>query len=209
VSDCTEIPGRADPSAMEPTEGAGRAARGGDPIRALLDRPIAPGDLDANTAAVAAPLAAAPLRSRSLVRFRLSGEPFAFDTRAAARVVPPRAVHRVPHRGDERFAGIANVGGELLLVARLDRVLGLAAPPAGGAGRRLVVFGGEGRRWAFEVDAVDGVERHDEAEFLAPPATVARAADTCTVALLPLADGTRLAVLDHERIARALERSVR
>lgn len=181
----------------------------GERVRTLLARPLPDAELDENTRLVAAAPPAAVRAMATLLVLTLCGERLAFDTRLAARVVPVRTVRRIPHRSGEVFAGFANVGGELLLVARLERMLGLAGEPEGGPSRRMITVGGEGKRWAFTVDRVEGVRRFDEATFLPPPTTVARAVDGCTVALVPDADGRRIAVLDAGRIASGLERSLR
>lgn len=210
--DWTPASGRVDGSPMDPgpTE-TGKApddARA-ERVRSLLARPLAEAELDENTRTVAASPPVAGRATSTLIVFGLCGETLAFDTRFAARVVPVRTVRRIPHRSGEVLAGFANVGGELLLVARLERLLGLEGEPADGPARRMITVGAEGKRWAFAVDRVDGVRRFDEATFLPPPSTVARAIDGCTVALVPDGDGPRVALLDAGRIASGLERSLR
>lgn len=178
-------------------------------VKSLLSRPLPAADLDENTRAIAAPPPAEVRDSASLLVFALCGERLAFDTRFACRVVPRRTVRRIPHRSGETLAGFANVGGELMLVARLERMLGLTGDLAEGPARRLVTVGGEGQRWAFAVDRVEGVRRFDESRFLPPPTTVARAVDGCTIALVPDGDGPAISLLDAGRIAGGLERSLR
>jgi chemotaxis-related protein WspD len=195
-------------SARESREQAGDAARA-ERVRSLLARPLPEAELDENTHAVAAASPAEVRATATLLVFALCGETLAFDTRFAARVVPVSAVRRIPHRSGEVLAGIANVGGELLPIARLERMLGLAGEPVDGPDRRMVTVGGEGRRWAFAVDRVHGVHRRDESTFLPPPTTVTRAVDGCTIALVPEPDGRRIALLDAGRLASGLERSLR
>jgi chemotaxis signal transduction protein len=206
--DCTPETGRTDGLPMEPAPETNAAARG-ERVRSLLARPLPESELDENTRAVAAAPPAASRATATFLCFSLCGESLAFDTRFAARVVPVRTVRRIPHRGGEVLAGLANVGGELLPVARLERMLGLVGEPVEGPARRMIMVGGEGSRWAFAVDRVDGVRRFDEATFLPPPSTVARAVDGCTIALLPGPDGRSIALLDAGRIASGLERSLR
>lgn len=181
----------------------------GERVRSLLSRPLPASELDENTRAIAAPPPAAVGDTATLLVFTLCGERLAFDTRFACRVVPVRAVRRIPHRSGDVLAGFANVGGELMLVARLERMLGLSGEAGEGPARRMVTVGGEGQRWAFAVDRVEGVRRFDEATFLPPPTTVARALDGCTIALVPDGDGPPISRLDVGRIASGLERSLR
>jgi chemotaxis-related protein WspD len=195
-------------SAPESREEAGDAHRAGR-VRSLLARPLPEAELDENTRIVAAPPPAEVRATATLLVFTLCGESLAFDTRFAARVVPVRTVRRLPHRSGDVLAGFANVGGELVLVARLERMLGLADDPVEGPARRMVIVGGDGQRWAFAVDRVDGVRRCDESTFLPPPTTVARAVDGCTIALVPEAGGRPIALLDAGRVASGLERSLR
>lgn len=210
--DWTPAAGRVDGLPMDPgppETGKARDDTRAERVRSLLARPLPEVELDENTRTVAAMPPAAVRATATLIVFGLCGETLGFDTRFAARVLPVRTVRRVPHRSGDVLAGLANVGGELLLVARLERMLGLEGPPADGPARRMITVGGEGKRWAFAVDRVDGVRRFDETTFLPPPTTVARAIDGCTVALVPDGDGGRIALLDAGRIASGLERSLR
>lgn len=186
-------------------------------MRALLDRPLSAEDLRANTALVAAKVEGDSGALRSILVFRVGAERLALDATSAHRVVPRTGVRRIPHRTNERFAGIASVGGELTLVARIDVALGIAAagaralPPAPGAlargaaatdaaagtapgdgaerSGRFIVVGDAASRWAFAADLVEGVCRVPESSLLPPPATVRHAADGCTVHLVPIAGG--------------------
>ncbi len=212
--DCTSRAGPVDGFAMDSDPAnhakAGEEVRAGR-LRSLLGRPLPEADLDEHTRTVAAAPPAAARATATLLVFLLCGEALAFDTRFATRVVPVRTVRRIPHRSGDVLAGLANVGGELVPVARFDRMLGLAGEPAGAevATRRMIVVGSEGNRWAFTVDRVEGVRRYDDATFLPPPTTVARALDGCTIALVPEADGRRLALLEAGRIGAGFERCLR
>lgn len=181
----------------------------GERVKSLLSRPLPDAELDENTRAIAAVPPGEVRERATLLVFARCGERLAFDTRFACRVVPVRTVRRIPHRSGEVLAGFANVGGELLLVARIERMLGLSGEPVDGPARRLVTVGIEGQRWAFEVDRVEGVRRFDEAAFLPPPTTVSRAVDGCTIALVPDGDGPSISLLDAGRIASGFERSLR
>ncbi|MDZ4828757.1 MAG: chemotaxis protein CheW [Phycisphaerae bacterium] len=181
------------------------AATTSERLRSLLARPIPPEELDENTRSVAAPAGRRQRFARPILVVQLGPELLGLDVGLARRVVRVAKTHRIPHRTHDAFGGIANVGGELVLVARLDRLLGLDHAGDESA-RRMVVLGDERRPWVVVVDRVEGVRRFDAEQFLTAPATVARALDGMTEALAPLDDNAFVSILDSSRLARGLER---
>lgn len=176
-------------------------------LRTLLARPIGDAELDENTRVVAAPPKSRDRSARVALVARLADERIAFDVGFARRVTAVSPPHRVPHRMHDAFAGIASVGGDLMLVARLERLFDLPRGAVEPGERRFVVLGEEGRAWAVEVDRVEGVRRFDASQILAPPATVGRALDGLTESLVEVHDGASLiSLLSTDRLKRALER---
>ena len=179
-------------------------------MRALLDRALPEEDLRANTELVASRGESRRTQMRSVLVFDIGEERLGIDAEESHRVVPCSPVRRVPHRTNEVFAGIANIGGELTLVAAAGAALGV---PAGDRQTHFVVVGQQGSRWAFAVDRVEGVRRIDAAATLPPPATVRHAADGCTkyLADIPPLDGRAhaiVSVLDGARLAALFARSL-
>lgn len=179
-------------------------------LRVLLQRPLPPEELVENTRMVGAPAEERDRLNATLLVASLGSERLAIDVRFARRVLPPRTIHRVPHRSSDLFAGICNVQGELLPVARLERVLAIGDAGDGAAAdpseRRMVVLGDATAAWVVTMDRIEGIRRFDAATFVAPPATVARALDGVTDALVPLEQGAFAARLDPTKLARALAR---
>ena len=184
-------------------------------MRTLLDRALSPSEIESNTALVAAPLESRTGAVRSILVFTVGGERLAVEARGAHRVVELSSVRRIPHRINEVFAGIANIGGELTLVARIDAALGFqSTAPA----TQFVVVGEPSNRWAFAVEHIEGVRRIEDARMLAPPTTLRHAFDGCTVALIELdaatsdvgASGnpTLVSILDESRLATLFARSL-
>jgi chemotaxis signal transduction protein len=187
-----------------------RERAGIERMRALLDRPLSAQELAANTSAVAARAEARMGRTRSVLAFTVGGERLALEAEDAARVVPLSPVRRVPHRTNAVFAGLANIGGELTLIARAGEALGIAA---GATQTHFIVIGRPGERWAFAVDSVEGVRRVEESRTLPPPATIRHAADGCTKYLAPIAsrtgaDAPLVSVLDVARLSALFARSL-
>ncbi len=181
-----------------------------DRMRALLDRPLTPEELAANTALVSAPAAERGGGTRGLLVFSLGSERLGLDAAHAHRVVPVSSIRRVPHRTNAVFAGIANIGGELTPVARAGAALGV---PVAVEPSRFIVIGPPHARWAFGVDAVEGLRRFDPSRTLPPPATVRHAADGCTEALVEIAsrDGngsSLVSILDAARLSALFARSL-
>ena len=160
----------------------------------LLARPLTEADLDRATAALAAPLEERSRARVSLLTVRAGGEVLAIAAREAAKVVPPAPVHRVPHRSNSIFRGIANHDGELLLCMSIEHALGLPAPAKREGGALVVAELGR-ERWAFQVDTVFGVNDVDEGNLRAPPMTLSAAKSGCARALARIDEGEAL-VLD-------------
>lgn len=185
-------------------------------MRALLDRPIGPEELAANTALVAARPAGEAQRTRGVLLFRIGAERLGIEAESAHRVVRSSPVRRVPHRSNAVFEGLANIAGELTPVASLAAALGLEAlgvegggVEGGGARTHFVVIGPPAARWGFAVDSVEGVRSIDAARTLPAPATVRHAADGCTKFLAAVGEPGRestVAVLDAERVAALFAR---
>lgn len=179
-------------------------------MRALLDRPLPAEDLEANTELVSLRAEARRAEMQSILVFELGEERLGLEADESHRVVPCSAVRRVPHRTNAVFAGIANIGGELTLVAHAGSALGVQQ---GGAQTHFVVVGAQGARWAFAVDRVEGVRRIDRASTLPPPTTVRHAADGCTKYLAEITPreggaGSLVGVLDAARLAAVFARSL-
>ena len=161
---------------------AAPAAQEGRGLAELMSRPLSDADLDRATAELAAPLEARSRARRSLLAFRRGAELFGVPAVDAAKVVSATQVHRVPHRTNAVFRGIANHEGELLLVVSLEAALGL--PPHELPERRVMVVLGTGRdRWAFEADMIEGVLDVPANAFRAPPVTVTASRSGCVGAL--------------------------
>jgi chemotaxis signal transduction protein len=179
-------------------------------MRALLDRPLSDADLRANAEIVAVQAEARRRRMASVLVFEIGEERLGIAAEESHRVVPCSVVRRVPHRTNDVFAGIANIGGELTLVAHAGRAFGI---DAGAMQTHFVVIGDAGARWAFAVDRVEGVRRMDADAALPPPATVRHAGDGCTRAIAEIAplDGRASALvglLDTARVAALFSRSL-
>jgi len=166
-----------------------------DGLDALLSRPLSEADLDRATAELAVPIDLREGSRLSVLAVRAGGELVAVPAAEACRVIAPTAVHRVPHRSNAVFLGIANHDGEILLCASIEAALGLA-PRAADAPPGAFVVAEHGReRWAFGVDAVVGVVDVAESALRSPPLTVSAARSGC-VRTLARIEGGEAIVLD-------------
>jgi chemotaxis-related protein WspD len=152
-------------------------------------------------------------RSHTVAEARLDAIERVSLTAANAReVVEPTTLHRVPHRGDRRFLGLANVRGEILPVADLAELLEMPTLPAsGGAQRtagRLLVIERAGEAWVLPVPEIDGIHRADLGTLQTPPVTVELGRAAFTSGVLETPDGP-IAVLDEETLWYALQRICR
>ncbi|MFM1868537.1 MAG: hypothetical protein RL591_1945 [Planctomycetota bacterium] len=181
-------------------------------MRRLLDRPLSASDLEENTRLVAQRVQETRGTDQgvsSILVFRVGAERLALNAEATHRVVPISPARRVPHRSNEVFAGVANIGGELLLVARLGAALGLSLHEKPS---HFIVIGGAGARWAFAADVVEGVRRIRCAELVPPPTTVRHAIDGCAQSIYREANAAHgqalLTVLDSVKLCALFARSI-
>jgi chemotaxis-related protein WspD len=150
---------------------------------------------------------------RSVIIFRVGTEWLALPTAVFAEIAEPRQIHSLPYRRDGTLLGIVNVRGELLICFSLAKLLDHDAAPASqhtsgtAARQRLLVVGRDDRRVAFPVDEVHGVHRYSTHELSEPPATVAKASSTYTLAMLTWRDGT-VGYLDGALLLTGLDRSL-
>lgn len=95
-----------------------------------------------------------------LLHFDLAGERYALETSLVLGVVRAAQSRRVPG-APQSFAGVINLHGEVLPVADLSALFGLA-PRADAAGN-AVILGRERPDLAVLVDVATGIETHDAA----------------------------------------------
>lgn len=162
---------------------------GDDGLDALLARPLSDAELDRATAELATPLEHRRGQRTSLLAARAGGELVAIAATSATKVIGAASIHRVPHRSNAVFLGIANHDGELLLCASIEAALGLAPRPDGTRPAAFIVAESGRERWAFGVDAVVGVVDVGEDALRSPPMTVTAARSGCVRALARLDEG--------------------
>ncbi len=153
---------------------------------------------------------AAPTRTSALI-FRIGLEWLALPSAAFQEVAERRPVHSLPHRRQGIVLGLVNVRGELLICVMLNRVLGLEDTASHTAPRanyeRLLVANWDAQRLVFPVEEVLGLHRFDAQELQAPPASVARAAQTFTEGIFAWR-GRTVGYLDADSLFATLNRSL-
>jgi len=190
-----------------------RSARSGlDAMGRLLDRALSAEDLALQTREVAASVEPEQGDLASVLVVEVGGERFGLPGSLVRRVVPPAAVHRIPHRSNSVLRGLCNLGGQLLLTGSLEALMELA-PASGSAAatRRMLILADPAGAWAVEVDRVHGVVMVERTQFRDPPATVRAARDRFSDRLFPdpsATGGDRIALLDAERLLQGLARSL-
>jgi chemotaxis-related protein WspD len=144
---------------------------------------------------------------RSAVVFRIAGEWLALPAPLFSEITAPRPVHSMPHRRDRAVRGIVNVRGELLVCVSLAAALGIDGEAGAGGAARLAALQRERERFAFTADEVAALHRHDDADLLPPPATVAHARAAYTRGLFVWQDRP-VALLDEQLLFYTLNRSL-
>lgn len=135
---------------------------------ALLEAEPAAGDIAEATRHVARAKAVAAENTQSVVIFRIGPEWLALPTAVVREIAGRRPIHALPHRRDGIVLGLANIRGQLMVCAALERVLGLEGGGAAREGRMLVTAQGAAGT-VYPVDEVFGVQRFAAAELVAVP----------------------------------------
>ena len=175
--------------------------------RDLLDVEL-PADHLANwTAHVARPKPPLEAAALALVVFRIGDEWLALPSALFQEITNPSMIHSMPHRRNGVVQGLVNVRGELLACVSLRAVLNLPDPPAPPVGGRFMVMQREGHRLVCPVDALHGMARFSQHQQMPVPATLAKAAATYTLALLPWQQRT-LGLLDDQLLFYTINRSL-
>ncbi len=190
-----------------------------DATRRLLERPLGPEELEAQTREVARVLEEDACDRTSILVVECGGERIGLPGSLVRRVSGPSPVHRVPHRSNAVLKGIVNLGGQLSLVGDLVALLELPRPAgakAGDAGRdrRMLLLGESPEQWVVEVDRVLGVLRLESARLESPPVTIRAARDHHSEHLVDLREGEvaggsgRIAVLGADKLLAGFRRSL-
>lgn len=177
----------------------------------LFQRAAPPEYLEEWTRQIADAGEAAATETVSLVIFRVGPEWLALDAHDVIEIVDPRPIHRVPHRTNRLFLGIANIRGELELCISLRELLGIEAPAAvekdAAASQRLIVAEHNQSCWVFPVDEVEGVHRVPVNEMKGLPHTVEKSPRYYSRAIVSR-DEKRIGVIAETRLFPALERTL-
>ncbi len=175
--------------------------------RSLFDRPVPAGYQQQWTEIIAREKKAETAELISVIVFRVTHEWLALKTRYFQEITSERVVHSVPHRTNDVFRGLVNIGGELLFCASAAAVLGVANeaadPTAQQKLRRMAVVKKEGRRFAFEVDEVLGVYRVAPGLMHKVPATLSKSTMVLTRGIFTLED-KKIGFLDEDAFLNCL-----
>lgn len=105
--------------------------------------------------------------------FRVGNLWLGLPTNSVVAIADRAPLHSIPHRQDDVVLGLVPVNGEIVIAIALPALLaqGQSAPPEhvarGGYARRVVVAA-RGRRVAFDVDEVRGVQRFFRVQLADP-----------------------------------------
>ena len=184
------------------------------PAAQLLDRDVPESYVREWTEIVAAEQQVVETNFKSVLIFRIGSEWLALPTSVIKEIGQRPAVHRLPHRSGGVVQGIVSVRGEVLVCVALEALLGLhetlrEAPLGSQVGKeRLIVCDVNGDRLAFVVSAVHGVHRYLPRNLRDIPATVARAAATYSIGILPWKADQTVGCLDAELVFYALNKGL-
>jgi chemotaxis-related protein WspD len=179
---------------------------------ALLDRDVSDRDPGEHTRHFAQVDSAEERGTDSVVIFRIGAEWLALSTSIVKEVAGLRPIHSIPHRRGA-ILGVANVRGELVVCVALDRLLGVAwseeatDSPGRVVHRRLLVLRRGDVRAVCPAEEVHGIHRLHPSELQEVPATVGKAGDRHSKAIVRW-QGRSVGVLDDDLVFQSLRRSL-
>ncbi len=178
----------------------------------FLDRPLPEGYLGEMSTLLAESDQAKNLgKSFSVVVCEVEQQLFALETKAVLEVTEPRNVHRIGQRTGRVFLGVVNIHGQLELCASLKGLLKISSGTGAVSGvslqPRMVLVEFAGQRWVFPVDAVHGVQRFDDTDVFAVPAT-ARHDEGSLVSQVLKWNERRVGMLDIQKAISSLDKNL-
>lgn len=174
--------------------------------RALLDQPVAPGQLAEWTAFVAQAREESRRSPLSAGVFRLGNEWLALPTPVFHEIVPAAAIRRLPHQKEGVLLGLSCIRGEIHLCVSLEALLGVA--PAQEAAAFFCVIGDGAGLWVFPAHEVAGIHRYAASQVQPVPAATGAGLNLFSRGILDCA-GRPAGLLDEGMLLHALERSIR
>lgn len=171
--------------------------------RRVLDREVSEAFQDSINWSEYALADAPVMQTKSLLVFRLGADWFCLSTERVREIVPPSAVHPVPHRLKKGFQGLVNVRGEVHPCVDLRVLLG-CGPAAKEKGiPRMILILDQGACYAFLADEVDNLLAVDVDSISSPPVSVEKAVPCYTSGMVRWA-GKDLAILDEDLLMYSL-----
>jgi chemotaxis-related protein WspD len=147
--------------------------------------------------------------SDSVIVFRLETELFAFPASIFLEIEEAKDIHKIPHKTDGIFLGLANIKGELQLCFSLKEFLGIEKSGASAESHknRFLVILRDDCSWVFPADEVLGIYKYETKDVQNIPATVSKAGANYTKNVFKL-EGKTIGLLDDELIVYALKRRI-
>lgn len=155
----------------------------------------------------------------SVLIFRLGVEWLALSATLFREVTPITVIHRLPHRSNQIFLGLANVRGELLLCISLRHLLGLDRIDSTlkNSGKtinfspvvyqRTIVIEKSGNSWVFEADEIYGIHRVNSEDLRNVPAVNTKSTRAYTQAIIKW-ENRSINLLDDELLFYTLDRRI-
>lgn len=149
----------------------------------------------------------------SVVIFRLEREWLALSTHLFAEIADCRLIHRLPHRTNNIFLGVANLRGQLRLCVALHNLLEIEQPSVLKLSdiqkvyKRMISIQQKGQNWVFPVSEVHGILRCDSTILQNVPVTVSKSTANYLKGVIRW-EGRDVGYLDEELLLESLKRSI-
>jgi chemotaxis-related protein WspD len=181
--------------------------------RSLLDNAADPAYINDWTELVANEREDFSESSDSVLVFRLEKEWFAFPAVVFREIDEPKDIHKIPHKTDDVFLGLANIKGELQLCFSLKSFLGIEGTLENSGNfqdshkRRFMTLERDNYSWVFPADEILGIYKYEIHDVQNVPSTVSNARANYTKNVFVL-EGKTIGLLDDELIIYALKRRI-
>jgi len=144
--------------------------------------------------------------------FRVGNEWLSLPAGAVDAIAEHKTIHRLPHGNNKLIAGLANIGGEILVCYSMEAALAIKKQTVHEHKspkkffRRFMVIKLGGNRYVFSVDEVRGMTRYDPTSLKCPPDTISDVSKKIILGTFDL-DSQEITVIDATALGEKLEGS--
>ncbi len=140
-----------------------------------------------------------------VLKFSTGGKKFAFRLSTVDGVFEGRSKHSLPRGENSALAGLVNINGELVILVDSAKLFGADAKVPE-ENRPLILWGGDGKRFALSVDSIDGIGSVNAVDLKGCPEASDSETENFAEKIFGGGESETVSLLDHELLNMAIEK---